>query len=149
MSKPASGENLQDDLSYLKRNGYTHIVSLLEKQEASELQLTSEEVHCKSLGLDFVQFPIPDRSVPEDKMAFINTVSLSYEAVLGGANLIAHCRAGIGRSGLYTLGVLLFDGHSAQNARELVSQARGLTIPDTEEQFEWIRENELDFRVPA
>lgn len=142
MSKPSGGEYLGEDIKYLKNLGIDIVVSLLEPRESSELGLSGEESCCASLGIKFVSFPIQDRSTPPNNTRFIKSVHDIYEVILSGANVVAHCRAGIGRSGIYTTSVLIRHGHSAHEAFKLVSAARGFEIPDTQEQIEWIHENE-------
>jgi len=55
-----------------------------------------------------------------------------------GKNIAIHCRAGIGRTGLSASCLLICDGYSAEAAMDMVSAARGVQIPDTEEQFDFI-----------
>ena len=142
MSKPSGGEYLEDDIRFLKKMGISHVVSLLEARESSELGLFTEEEHCSNLGIEFENIPIRDRSIPHNKISFITSVINTYDAILKGANVVAHCRAGIGRSGIYTTSILIRSGHDAEKAFKLVSLARGFAIPDTQEQIEWIHENE-------
>ena len=141
MSKPSGGENLRDDLRYLKNSGFTHIISLLEAHEASELSLELESSICAELGISFNQCPVADRSIPKEPNVFIESVVCAYNAIDAGANLIAHCRAGIGRSGIYTASVLIYHGLSISDAFDLVSTARGISIPDTQIQIDWIHDN--------
>ncbi len=49
-----------------------------------------------------------------------------------------HCRQGIGRSGLVAARLLAKKGTSPGAAIEMVSAARGLAVPETAEQREWI-----------
>ncbi len=146
MSKPTGGEYLSDDIAYLARNGISHVVSLLEHSEASELGLSREEDTCASHGISFEQFPVTDRSTPESIQQFSASLARSHEYLLSGAHLVAHCRAGIGRSGIYTTSLLIRHGYTTQDAFALVSQARGFTIPDTQEQIEWVHANEEELR---
>ncbi|MBT7442781.1 MAG: hypothetical protein HN790_02295 [Methylococcales bacterium] len=55
-----------------------------------------------------------------------------------GQGVAVHCRAGIGRSGMTTIAVLVRYGLSVDDAITLVSQARGIPVPDTEEQIDWL-----------
>ncbi len=142
MSKPRGGGNLEEDLMYLKNAGINGVVSLLESRESSELGLSEEESCCVKLGIKFENLPIQDLTVPPNKLIFIKSVINTYELIFNGANVVAHCRAGIGRSGIYTASILIRHGHSAQEAFKLVSDARGFQIPDTPDQIEWIHDNE-------
>ena len=145
MPKPSGEENLEEDLVYLKRLGITDIVSLLEFSESRELGLTEEETISNSLGIEFKQFPIVDRSIPTETSAFISLVRLSASTIRRGAHLVGHCRAGIGRSGIFTSAILIASGHSTEEATNLVSSARGVSIPDTDEQLEWLYKNASSF----
>ena len=147
MSKPTGGEYLSDDVAYLARNGITHVVSLLEHAEASELGLSAEDDFCNLHGIRFEQFPIADRSIPNSIQRFVNSLARSLESLSSGAHLVAHCRAGIGRSGIYATSLLIRYGFAAQDAFALVSEARGITIPDTQAQIDWIHANEKELRV--
>ena len=135
-------ENLEDDLSDLKHHGISRIVSLLEQDEAAELGLASQAQFCESFGIDFDSLPIEDRSTPPDAHAFVARVAKNYDLVIQGAYLLAHCRAGIGRSGMFCSSLLIRHGHSAKEAIELVSIARGFTIPDTQAQIDWLHDHE-------
>ena len=149
MSKPTGGEYLNDDIAYLSRNKFTHVVSLLETTEASELGLSAEGIACLEHNIAFEQIQIVDRSTPSSLPLFIESVVRSHQALVAGANLIAHCRAGIGRSGLYTTSILVHEGFSADEAFSLVSKARGLSIPDTQSQIDWIYAHEQEIRNAA
>ena len=138
MGKPAGFENLRDDILHLSRNGITHIVSLLEVSEADELGLANEETLSGDLDITYRQIPVQDRSTPESVQDFISLVSESHAHILEGAHLVAHCRAGIGRSGIFTTAVLIKHGLTVDEAFEAVSVARGFRIPDTQSQIDWI-----------
>jgi protein-tyrosine phosphatase len=49
-----------------------------------------------------------------------------------------HCYGGIGRSPLVAAAVLVRSGRSAQAAWQLVGRARGLRVPDTDDQRDWL-----------
>ncbi len=99
MPKP-SGEWLEDDITELSRMGITHLVSLLETDEAGELGLGQEQMHCANVGVGFINFPIVDRGLPVNTAAFVN-LATSLAPEIGQGGLVAiHCRAGIGRTGM-------------------------------------------------
>jgi protein-tyrosine phosphatase len=56
-----------------------------------------------------------------------------------GKTVAVHCRQSIGRAGLVAAGVLIASGVAPDQAIETVSAARGLPIPETSEQREWVR----------
>jgi hypothetical protein len=49
-----------------------------------------------------------------------------------------HCRAGIGRSALVAACVLVLMGMAPGTAFDLIGKARGVRVPDTEGQREWV-----------
>jgi protein-tyrosine phosphatase len=55
----------------------------------------------------------------------------------GRATLI-HCRAGIGRSSVIAACALICSGMEADRALALIKDARGVSVPDTEEQRDWV-----------
>ena len=64
-----------------------------------------------------------------------------YHETAGGQNTVIHCRAGIGRTGLLAAGVLLRAGFEVDEAFARISDRRGVDVPDTEEQRDWLKEN--------
>ncbi|WP_108812652.1 phosphatase domain-containing putative toxin [Sphingorhabdus sp. Alg231-15] len=136
MPKP-SGEWLLDDLKFYQSSGMDHIVSLLESEEAAELGLLREQEKCDQIGLQFTSFPIPDRKIP-DLDSFKPAVTNLVTKLSQGQSLGIHCRAGIGRSGLLVCCILKSVGLKTDEAIELASQARGLKIPDTQIQMDFI-----------
>jgi len=64
-----------------------------------------------------------------------------------GKNVLVHCRQGIGRSGLIASGVLMNSGIKPDEAMQIVSSARGISVPETPEQRRWIEK--LPSRVPV
>lgn len=136
MPKP-SGEWLREDLEHLRTLGISAVVSLLEREEAAELGLGDEAAACADLGLAFIAAPVPDRGLPEEA-AFEALVLDIVARLRGGAGVAVHCRAGIGRSGMAVCGALAGFGLTAAEAIARVSRARGVAVPDTAAQAEFI-----------
>jgi protein-tyrosine phosphatase len=135
---PAKGPQLQKALDRWKRLGVTGVVSLLEYGVRGWEQ---EEAICRQLGLHFYSIPIADHSVPKpEEMPRITERLIEVEGALRmGGVIVAHCFAGIGRSGMATVALLMIAGVPLEEAMERVSLARGLACPETEEQVEWLR----------
>ena len=140
MPRPST-EYLTDDLRYYKQAGIDVVISLLEKSEAYDLGLNKEAEQTEAVGLSFFQFPIKDRSIPTAKMVQ-DIIALIIPLLEEGENIAIHCRAGIGRSGLIACCILIYAGYSSDDAISLVSSARGIPIPDTSEQIDFIYEFE-------
>jgi hypothetical protein len=136
--RPRGGEQLAEDLVALHRDGIDILVSLLTAPEIAELGLACEQELCAAAGIDFRSFPIPDRSVPASHRQLQTLADALATERLHGKNIGAHCRAGIGRSSLLLASVLCVEGLSPQHAFRLISNGRGLQVPDTPEQAEWL-----------
>ena len=138
MARPAGGPDLEAALSGLKQQGVNHVVSLLEPDEAESLWLGDEGLVCRSLGLRFTSFPITDFDVPLHRDAVLDLVEKLYVEIADGAHVVAHCRAGIGRSGLIACALLVRDGMTPGVAMHEASFARGVPVPQTGEQVAWV-----------
>ena len=114
------------------------MVSLLESDEAAQLDLAGEPGAADASGIGFISFPIPDRSVPDSTFAAIALMTRIANALGEGKNVAVHCRQGIGRSGLIAAGVLITSGVSPGDAIRAVSAARGVGIPETIRQRQWV-----------
>lgn len=146
-TRPRGGDWLDDEALAWRRAGVDVIVSLLEDGEAAQLDLADERQAAEDQAISFVSFPIPDRGVPartEAAMSAIGAVAIQLGA---GKNVAVHCRQGIGRSGLFASGVLMSSGIKADEAMQIVRSARGISIPETDEQRRWIEK--LPCRAPV
>jgi protein-tyrosine phosphatase len=125
------------------------VVSLLENNEAAQLDLTHEGREVESVGMRFLSLPIPDRGVPTSSRQTFSMLGTMASALEQGQNVAVHCRQGIGRSGLIAAALLAMSGMGVEKAIEVVSAARGLAIPETPAQLEWIKHLPSEKLVPA
>ncbi len=114
------------------------LISLLTPEEQKELGLQAEQSACEQAGVQYMNFPIADRQVPASQKAFAAFLEQVKHAVDSGRSVGAHCRAGIGRSSLLIAALLCSQGLSSQEAFQRLSSARGLSVPDTPGQVEWV-----------
>ena len=136
--RPRGGDWLEDEVQAWQESNLDVIVSLLTPSETQELSLADEAALAQGSGLRFLQFPIPDYSLPssfEDARAFVEMLDA---ALTGGENVGIHCRQGIGRSSLIAAAVLVLRGTDPEEAFNRVAAARGRPVPDTSEQREWV-----------
>ena len=147
MAKPVAGEWIEDEFRGIAQFGIRCLVSLLEPHEIKELGLSSAPALCAANGIAFVHFPLKDRGVPSASMKTIELVEEVYQTILRGENVVIHCRAGIGRTGLLAASVLVRHGHSPQEAFRMISKARGVPVPDTVEQTEWVVANQKSLQA--
>ncbi|MEM7479223.1 MAG: protein-tyrosine phosphatase family protein [Planctomycetota bacterium] len=138
MAKPASGEWIDEEFSGIAATGISQVISLLEQWEAREVGLAEEQQLCERHGMRFVSHPIEDRGLPQSVADFASFTKSLYHEIAGGRSTVVHCRAGIGRTGLVAGGVLLHAGFEPDEAIGHISKHRGVEVPDTEEQKDWL-----------
>ena len=137
-ARPRGGDWLEDEIADWQRSGIGAVLSLLTPEEDQDLDLRDEETETRRSGLEFLSFPIPDRHVPRLEARFGEIVEEVNSRLSSGKNVVVHCRQGIGRSGLVAACLLIKNGMSPGAAIDTVSAARGLVVPETSEQRDWI-----------
>jgi protein-tyrosine phosphatase len=142
VARPRPDDWLADDLAALKQGGIDVLVSFLSDEENAELGLGDEARLAEESGMDFISYRIPDRQVPSDVRGFRELVGQLAERVGAGQRVGAHCRGCIGRSTVLIASLMIALGSDAEDALKKIERARGLTVPDTPEQRQWV----LDFR---
>jgi len=142
-SRPRGGDWLSDEAKNWRRGGIETVVSLLTQDEESELDIQGEAGEVAKQGMKFISFPIPDRGVPGSATSAFRMLDTVHGELERGRNVLIHCRQGIGRSGLVAASLLVLDGAEPQAAFDEVSKARGVRIPETADQEQWIH------RLPA
>jgi protein-tyrosine phosphatase len=142
-SRPRGGDWLSDETEKWHRSGVQTVVSLLTREEESELGIEAEADEVARQGMRFISFPIPDRGIPGSSSAAIEMLDSVHDELHHGKNVLVHCRQGIGRAGLVAASLLVLDGAEPQTAIETVSIARGVPVPETADQVQWIH------RLPA
>jgi len=137
-TRPRGGEWLKDDVSSWKRAHIDGVLSLLTPDEEQDLDLREEAGEVRAQGMSFTSFPIPDRQTPKSESKLAEVLELATRDLSDGRNVLVHCRQGIGRSGLVAACLLVKKGTSPGAAVDLVSAARGVSVPETLEQRDWI-----------
>lgn len=140
MPRPRGGAWLSAEIESLADQGTDLLVSLLTSEEELELDLTLEKLTAPLHGIDFESFPIADRTVPECSEEARQFVEMLHRRLSEGDAIAVHCRMGIGRSSLVTAAVLALAGHAVDDAFAMIAAARGLPVPDTDEQRRWVHE---------
>jgi len=137
-ARPRGRDWLSDEIDGWKREGVNSVLSLLTAEEEGELDLTQEAKESRRQGLRYSSFPIPDRQVPQSEAEFNAALTQVEEDLSAGRKVLVHCRQGVGRTGLVAACLLIRNGMSSDAAIEAVSAARGVAIPETNEQRDWI-----------
>lgn len=142
MPRPRGGDWLDDEVPALREQGVDVLASLLTTEEAEELDLLGKAAACYSVGIRFVNHPVPDRDVPGTATAFRETAHSLAAELEKGATVVVHCRQSIGRASMLAVGVLAGRGVPVSEAFERVGAAQVRPVPDTPEQRAWVEEQD-------
>lgn len=138
LARPRGNDWLADEIAGWQTSGVEVVVSLLTDEENAELGLSDEADVAQRNGLTFISYPINDYSVPSSREATFQLVRKLEDLLSRGGSIGIHCRQGIGRSSLIAACVLATSGKSVEEGFERIGNARGLTVPDTREQRDWV-----------
>jgi protein-tyrosine phosphatase len=139
MPRPRGGDGLEDEIRALRDEGVQVVVSLVETAEVERLGLADEGPCCTRMGLEFLSHPIEDMGVPRSDDETVRFIHDLAGRVRAGRRVAIHCFAGIGRSGVVAGGVLVGLGLDLIDALERLREARGIPMPQTPEQYRWLR----------
>ena len=137
MPAPRLDEQLEATLLAWKDEGADVIVSLLEPQEVPDL-IAAEQSLCDEFGIEFISFPIRDKTVPNRPGEFSSIARQLADRVSAGRSVAIHCRAGIGRSTVLAACILILLGVDNAVALDMIAAARGIEVPETEAQRQWV-----------
>src|ERR1700722_8020909 len=90
--RPRGGDWLADEAAGWRRAGVDVVVSLLERDEAGQLELAHEGEAASLNGIEFISFPIPDRGVPVSVPSVRVLLKKIAGALEAGSNVVVHCR---------------------------------------------------------
>lgn len=136
--RPRGGDWLEDEAKAWKEAGIDVVLSALTEEEMTDLDLTQEGALLSATGIEFINFPIPDRGVPDSRKEAIQVVHALESKLAEGKSLGLHCRQGVGRSALLAACLLASAGIEPGTAFGRIQKARGTPVPDTPEQRDWV-----------
>ncbi len=136
--RPRGNDWLEDEITAWQQAGLGIIVSLLESDEADALGLSQEASLCEAARIEFISFPIVDRSVPIVRQAALELAAKLVRQLRQGKNIGIHCRQSVGRASLLAASVMMALGVSPENSLRKISEARGCPVPETAQQYEWL-----------
>lgn len=145
MPRPGPEEWLREEIAELGSMGVTTLVSLLEISEERALGISSEADIAADNGIEFLSYPIEDRTFPADLSGFTVFIKDLAQRVLDGRGVAIHCRAGIGRSGITAAAVMVRIGFDPKKVFARLSEARRCPVPDTYEQLQWFETHYTNF----
>jgi protein-tyrosine phosphatase len=138
LARPRPGDWLTDEVEGWRDAGVEVVVSLLSEDEEVELGLKPEKHLVEANNLSFISFPINDYDVPSSEAAVRQLVNDLEDLLDQGKSVGIHCRASVGRSSVVAACLLVNHGEDAEISFARISTARGVAVPDTEAQREWV-----------
>jgi protein-tyrosine phosphatase len=138
MPCPPPERPLIDTVALWKTAGISLVICLLEEKEAQNLGLCDEPAACMESGIEFVGYPIKDRGIPVSVESVHGLAAMIVSRLNGGEAVAIHCRGGIGRTGMVAGAVLMLLGYSAADSIRALTRARGVNVPQTRAQEEWM-----------
>lgn len=109
-------EAKQEDVKVLVR--LTDLAEIQSKSPAYADALAKHEVPFEVLA-----FEIPDYGVPDDRGTYWAAARRAATRLQAGEVVLIHCGAGIGRTGMFAVSVLLALGEPIDSAEDAVSRA--------------------------
>lgn len=132
---------LADDLDVIERWNASAVVTLLEDIELHFLDIPQLGLHIRERNMEWMHFPIRDGCAPyAESVPAWHIVSHKLHSLLDrGANILIHCKGGLGRAGMIAARLLCEAGEPFQSAVDRVRTARPGAI-ETADQLRWIRD---------
>ena len=130
--------DLTCDLTHLKQAYHTDVlVSLMEAFEFEMLRIPTFFDDAAALGIDVLHFPIRDVSAPHTSQndAFDDLIERIQRKLEEGANVVIHCRGGVGRTGIVACSVLVRNGYAPADAIRAVRSVRYVVETPRQEQY--------------
>ncbi len=124
-------------LPALHAQGVDTLVSLLPPEQVSMLSLTDEANAAYRAGLSFHSLPVPDFGVP-DHAEFARPLRELSDELTAGRHVAVHCWGGVGRSSMVAAALLVIRGSTPEAAWHRVAYARGVPVPETDAQRDWV-----------
>lgn len=138
VARPRGGEWFEDEAAAWAKADLDIVVSMLDAEETRAFELQREAEFCAANGIEFIAFPVTDRSVPDLNQEFLRLTEKLKNALLEGKNIGIHCRQSIGRAPLLAAILMTLFGVEPNEAFRQLSLARGVEVPETVEQRKWV-----------
>jgi len=117
-------------LEMLKTNDIKTIVVLLSNRSMISKYGESLIDLYKRSGYKTIHYPIKDFEAPGDLESFHKLI-VKISSALKSGNVLMHCGAGLGRTGLVAAGVAIFKGFKPDGAMSIIRKVRAGSIENT------------------
>ena len=131
--------DLKTDLTDIRRWGAKHVLTLLDADEYSELQVSDLADEIRANGMNSYTLDTTDGGVPggnhpslwkHHAEQFVRKLAL-------GESILIHCKGGLGRTGTFVAGLLVENGVDPDKAIATIREVRPGAI-ETPKQEQWI-----------
>ena len=144
-SMPGRLELLENFLDEVIHSNINLIVSLAFADEIKQKSSNYYNlVKLKSFPFEWTNYEIPDFGIPNSIDDFLKFVLEVREKIKKGINILVHCGAGIGRTGLFAICLLISLGLSKEESYERVISAG--SNPEVDVQRDFIDRFEAAFK---
>ena len=133
-----NGSSLAREVSDLLEANIDMVVSLLTTEETATLGLGDEAHVMNEAGISFRSIPTPDFGVLDRYHQAQTVIRDLVDHLEAGHTAAVHCRGGIGRSSTLAAVALTELGLQPDEAMDLITDARGLRVPETQAQRLWV-----------
>jgi protein-tyrosine phosphatase len=132
-SMPGRYEDINDFMDEIRQCNITTIICLTGKDEIKQKSPQYHEfLEKEDKGINIRTFPIEDYGIPTNREEYICFVRTIAEIFQNNENILVHCAAGIGRTGLFAISLLIILGFERDDANIIIRNAS--SGPETNEQ---------------
>lgn len=121
--------SLYDDSSeYLipawMENEITHVVCMQMQDEMEKYTAMNLPIECyQEFGLKYIWHPTLDHHGSDDTEQLLSDARFVYDLVSSNKNVVIHCHAGVGRTGMFLAAMLISTGFNTQQAVNAVRKS--------------------------
>tara|TARA_B110000003_G_C16477751_1_gene468306 strand:- start:26 stop:502 length:477 start_codon:yes stop_codon:yes gene_type:complete len=133
-----NADRMLEEIIDMREEKVEFVLSLLQVNEATEIGLIDEELSLGAAGIGFRQIAIADFGIPENSLEIDSVIADMAKYLETGGSLVVHCRGGIGRSSIVVSAILTHLGVKSSDSMRHIEEARGLRVPETSSQREWV-----------
>ena len=143
-SCPGIGRDLATDIKTIQDLNIVIVLSLLEEHELSHLGAKSLLKELSVKNIQWMRFEIENFGVPKfSQYALLNqNINTISNDIINGKNILIHCMAGLGRTGMIAALILIKLGIDINQSIKLIRNIRPGSI-ETEEQEKFVRNFKL------
>jgi ADP-ribosyl-[dinitrogen reductase] hydrolase len=118
--------DVRTDVAMIRQWGAAIVITLIESHEFALLQVEELGSVVMQSGMRWLHMPIRDVSVPDERFhtAWAMHRKLVMKTLEDGANVLVHCKGGLGRAGTVAAQILIESGVPARDAIATVRAKR-------------------------